>query len=208
MKDKETHLRCWQALLLLLAMGNTHSHPPPGKISATYAEALMNVQQLKADYGNGVSTKIIFFNDSPEDLIFGDSDHSSGRWQNEPPARIPAGKFASFLHVKRDAAACGSVGYASYKQVMSGDNIFIGWSTPHSGTNMIGVDVFPHGSFPEKPFEITGQTKHKRSSDPEGVAIRGEGTLQEDHASVLVYFICSPSLKQQQKLTCNEQQQP
>ena len=77
MKDKETHLRCWQALLLLLAMGNTHSHPPPGKISATYAEAFMNVQQLKADYGNGVSTKIIFFNDSPEDLIFGDSDHSS-----------------------------------------------------------------------------------------------------------------------------------
>ena len=43
---------------------------------------------MKREYGTGVSTKIIFFNDTPEDMFYSGSDSWSGRWQVSPPEKV------------------------------------------------------------------------------------------------------------------------
>ena len=55
------------------------------QIKETYESAKTAVDKMKSDYGNGVSTKIILYNDTPESLTLSDTDHFSGRWEVHPP---------------------------------------------------------------------------------------------------------------------------
>ena len=54
----------------------------------SYSEAKATVEKQKADYGYGVSTKIIIRNHTPDTLTLSDSDHFSGKWYTKPPASV------------------------------------------------------------------------------------------------------------------------
>ena len=51
-------------------------------------EAITKVEELKTSYGYGVSSKLIVFNGTSDTLVSSDSEHFSGRWENEPPAEV------------------------------------------------------------------------------------------------------------------------
>ena len=51
-------------------------------------KAKTKVEELKKDYGTGVSSKLIVFNGSSDTLVLSDSEHFWGRWENEPPAEV------------------------------------------------------------------------------------------------------------------------
>lgn len=59
-----------------------------GRIHDRYSEAQLAVEQMKANYGVGVSTKIILFNGTPETLTYAESDSWSGRWEVSPPLAV------------------------------------------------------------------------------------------------------------------------
>jgi len=149
---------------------------------------------MKREYGTGVSTKIILFNDTPEDMFYSGSDSWSGRWQVSPPEKIPAGKYAAFLHVKTTGTVRGSWGYAEFR-TESREKMWIGWSTPWCWAcilynNRIGVEVAPAGHHPENIENIPTQARHFRTSDPLETTIRGEAEMKEDKYSTLVLYTC------------------
>ena len=62
--------------------------------------------------------------------------------------QIKKGECVTFLHVKTSGVPCGSVGYAVFKNKVTGEKIYIGWSTPHSKVlykNTLGVEVLRNG---------------------------------------------------------------
>ena len=59
-----------------------------GTIHDSFAEAYESVNKMKADSGNGVSTRIILHNETPESLIFTSHDDYAGYWVVKPPAQV------------------------------------------------------------------------------------------------------------------------
>merc|ERR1712142_1142095 len=49
----------------------------PAKIGDTYSEAVQAVNQAKKDFGNGISSRVIIYNASPEPLDYYDDENYS-----------------------------------------------------------------------------------------------------------------------------------
>ena len=59
----------------------------PG-IHDSFSEAYASVNEMKADSGHGVSTRIILHNETPESLFFTGYDDFAGYWVVKPPAEV------------------------------------------------------------------------------------------------------------------------
>lgn len=114
-------------------------------IHATYQEADTYVNEMKNDYGKGVSTLITWGNESNVDLQFKDKTDSSGHIWNEInyPNTIPTNRYASILHTHTAGAARGSVANLVYSFPGNGKTLYaiVAFNTPWSGTNSIYVSI-------------------------------------------------------------------
>ena len=59
-----------------------------GTCEDSFVDALAQVNQYKNDWGYGVSSKVIIFNDTPNELILSDLDQFSGRFEIFPPKKV------------------------------------------------------------------------------------------------------------------------
>ena len=59
-----------------------------GTYEDSYADALVQVNQYKYDFGYGFSSKVIIFNDTPNELILSDIAEFSGRMEIFPPKKV------------------------------------------------------------------------------------------------------------------------
>lgn len=110
--------------------------------------------------------------------------------------QIPPGKYAAFLHVKTTGSWRGSWGIAQFK-TPSYEKIFIGWSTSVWAwafySHRVGVEIAPHGSYPENVSEISTQTTHLITSDPFETSIIGTAELKKHEtftARNLAFYKC------------------
>eukprot|EP01084_Bolivina_argentea_P018153 33844_1 len=135
-----------------------------GNVSNTYSDAKTKVKSMKSDWGKGVSTLIIVYNNTNSTISRTDYRSSSGRFENEPP-NIPSKQYASILHVKKSGTMTGSIGHVKYR-VDAGYHIEVKfkWHTPYTGSNWV---------------------KH---SVPDNKGYSGESYIEDDGSSPLVYF--------------------
>ncbi|XP_035843222.1 23 kDa jasmonate-induced protein-like [Helianthus annuus] len=114
-------------------------------------EALAYVRQLKANWGNGVSTLGIFYNATGETLTFTQEHSSYGQIEGPYPTRVQNGQWGAFFHTKKPVVASGSVAFVVYR-VRVDDTIvcnpLIAWSVPWSQVsynNQAYCDIFEEG---------------------------------------------------------------
>ena len=117
------------------------------------AEGILN--ELKKDYGNGVSTRIIIQNDTAASLsLVHQHSYHGGPYSESPfPNEIGPGQDGLALHVHSSGAAVGSMGCAVYrvkKEDKSEVDVFLGWDTPWgSSQNRVYVEVRDTGHWPK-----------------------------------------------------------
>ncbi|KAF8550539.1 hypothetical protein OG21DRAFT_1513869 [Imleria badia] len=94
------------------------------------ADAVKRLDELKSDYGNGVSTLCRFYNASG-DRIRVNFDHSwrGSFYKDSPPSTVENGQWTTFIHVHPSGSAKGSAGAVIYRTIADTD-IFIGWQNP------------------------------------------------------------------------------
>ncbi len=152
-------------------------------------QADTSVENMKENSGNGVSSRIILFNNTKDDMHFQSDQHFSGRWENTPPAVIGPGKFGCFLHVKKSGAACGSVACVEYSVGPSRvSKVYIGWDTPFSGTNKFGIELFGQYQAPQDKEALcclSNGTKY--TAFIQGYV--GTGEFWANDASTKLYFV-------------------
>lgn len=99
-----------------------------------YSNALGCVNQLKEDFGDGVSTLCVIYNATGDTLTLVTSHDYNGHVYTSPyPEQIANGQWGAFLHVKTTAAMAGSVGAVVYRgKNQNGDvcDWMLGWSSP------------------------------------------------------------------------------
>jgi len=177
-------------------------------------EAQKNVEELKKDYGNGISTMIIIHNNMDRKLEYrqgqgqdqkdegvGGWNAYHGRWQNfdlHLNQRIPAGKFKPLLHVKTSGSLYGSQGWVAfriYDRNIDDDTAiaYIGWDTPYWGTNELGVGV--HNIRTPNPYVLKKLTEGQYLSPQEykanGHKIKVEGKFIKDESSPMILYTFS-----------------
>ncbi|KAG2440984.1 hypothetical protein HXX76_003837 [Chlamydomonas incerta] len=114
------------------------------------------LDNLKAEYGNGVSTKVAFYNATGATLeLVTTKDWHGHIGQSPVPLTVYNGQWAGFLHVKTGGAAVGSTGAVVYRGLgLDGNNhdwMFI-WSNPFargSWDNAVYAEVRSVGHFQE-----------------------------------------------------------
>ena len=128
-------------------LGDTHSEAEIRKMMAREAEknininnaqndAILQVNGMKEEFGNGVCTRIIVYNASGGVLTNRNEKTWSGRWSKyKLPTTIECGQWAAALHVKRSGAAAGSMGIMSYNMQGFNNVLCVGWDVPWSGSN-------------------------------------------------------------------------
>jgi len=112
-------------------------------------EAETAVQKMKDEYGDGVSTLIVFGNTTLVTLNLNNEEDVHGHiWNGITwPNQIPAGKYAAILHTKTKAAAHGSEANLVYSfPVQSGGATetkyaILAWDSPWSGTNTLACRI-------------------------------------------------------------------
>jgi hypothetical protein len=113
-------------------------------------QAAQSAQDMKNQYGNGVSTLVTIANGTGGPMTIRDSADSSGHIWNYPyPPQIGPGQIGCFLHVHTAGTATGSVGAVQYYLTPETDtsepgaattNPFVfAWSTPYSSSNRVLV---------------------------------------------------------------------
>lgn len=112
-------------------------------------DAMKEVQGEKAEYGNGISTLILFANSTAHELTLVNEHSFHGRVNrsNWRPV-VAAGHTETLLHVHSNAFAMGSSGCVVYRgKTPNGTvfDVFLGWDTPFSGTNYVYCEVQPEG---------------------------------------------------------------
>lgn len=126
------------------AYANMNAYGPDGR---TYEEATIErVNGMKEEYGNGVSTLIMFYNATGSTLKFDEITSESGHlFKYEPDRTVYNGQWSCFLHVKTAGAATGSFGKIGY-WLQGGVKrktfwLNIDWETPWSGRNKATATV-------------------------------------------------------------------
>ena len=113
-------------------------------------------------------------------------------------SQIPAKSFASFLHVKTSGAATGSIGYAVFEAPLlpGKDKIYLGWYTPYSGTNYIGIEIYDGSeTIDVDTYRLTYLSKQSEPTTEftwrwksRGVPFKGTARIIENVASPLDVF--------------------
>lgn len=80
-----------------------------------YEESVRYVRQLKANWGNGVSTLCVLYNGTGETLSYVTSNNWFGYIYAAYPPVIANGQWGAFFHVKRTAVASGSQAAVVYR---------------------------------------------------------------------------------------------
>lgn len=126
-----------------------------GEVRRDRNEALAAVQQMKRNFGNGVSTKILIENKTGADVTFCESNHSSGQFYTKP-INIPNGHTLALLDVKTGGVMRGSIGSATF-QKDSGEKETIKWSSPYVGTTKCSDngEIIRDESSPTIHYELT-----------------------------------------------------
>jgi len=94
------------------------------------SEAIKRLDELKGNYGNGVSTLVRIYNASGDRITLKDDYSWRGSFYSQSAENpIENGQWGVFLHVKPGGAAVGSCGAVIYRTVGNAD-IFIGWQNP------------------------------------------------------------------------------
>eukprot|EP01084_Bolivina_argentea_P227822 384848_1 len=125
-------------------MGNDGSHDDVTKVSHSYDLAKTRVNNMAYQYGDYTSTRMIVHNNTNDCIYIYNKENNCGRWENEPPAAIDPGSFASFLHVKCNGITKGSSGYIQYtvNPHKSYDiRCYVAWETPYNGKRKCGIYI-------------------------------------------------------------------
>lgn len=93
-------------------------------------KAREKVDKYKTDYGTGVSNKIIFHNNTKEELKLVLSGDWNGSYSQRPPDSILSGDYAPFFHHKPSVITNGSCGYFIYRIGSTGYDIFCSFLSP------------------------------------------------------------------------------
>lgn len=157
-------------------------------IASTDNEADTSVENMKHNYGDGVSSRIIVFNNTKDDMHFQSDQHFSGRWENFPPAKIGPKEYGCFLHVKKSGAACGSVACVEYSVGPNRTSkVYIGWDTPYCGKNNLGVELFGKFEAPDDKEKLCCLSNGKKyTAYKEGYT--GTGEFRANDSSVKLFF--------------------
>jgi hypothetical protein len=103
-----------------------------------------NVNGMKDEYGDGVSTLVMIYNASGRDVIINSLDNKYGRigdWPYDPV--IANGQWSVFLHVKKTSAASGSQATLGCAVDAVPGTLSISWDTPWAAgsTNTASVSA-------------------------------------------------------------------
>lgn len=109
-------------------------------------EAQKYVDALKEEYGNGVSTKCLFYNAVGNSITLQHAQDWRGKLGSKPiPITIQNGQWGGFLHVKPSIVPAGSAGAVVYRG-MNNDgrkaDFMCSWSNPWVG-GMVRVSAHP-----------------------------------------------------------------
>lgn len=126
------------------AYANMNAYGGDGK---TFEEAAIErVNGMKEEYGNGVSTLIMFYNATGSTLKFDSLEDISGHlFKYQPDRTVYNGQWSCFLHTKTAGAATGSFGKLEY-WLQGGVKrkttwLAINWETPWSGKNKATASI-------------------------------------------------------------------
>lgn len=187
-------------------------------INDSYDKAKTEVNNMKSNYGNGVSTLIIVYNGTKTDLKLIQYQSKHGHWSDDNPgvSTIPAGKYAAMLHVHTSGAATGSQAYMVYAQPNknykpdgddakddSSNTVYLqrfccAWDTPYSGTNSFGIDTCSPGTAIENPEALEDKYSDKSAVatvDRDGL-LPASGKFANYDSSPTLYFTLGTTLTQ------------
>ena len=116
------------------------------------SEVLNDLNTMKDEYGDGISTLIAIENatGSDMDLVQNKSWKKSHVWKYPLPSRIGPGQTGVFLHVKPSGLVAPSIGALVYRFKGPDSNdydTYLGWNTPYSGLNNIHNEVRRSGNW-------------------------------------------------------------
>lgn len=155
-------------------------------------EAKTKVNEAKASFGNGVSTKIIIHSNGKEyGLMLDGTYDSSGYWSSlSPPKVIAPGAWAGMFHRKTSGSATGSCGSMRFKVVDKEAKVMqkyfhIGWDTPFTGHNKVWCSIDAHPQSLEQVHKNAenGTTAH---GDDHGTFTISTSTDQDSTATVRI----------------------
>ena len=136
-----------------LVMGGTTSLYSAAQTQDSLALGITKARFLKEQYGFGISSSVVIVNNTDMVLhLGGKGHHFLGRFEHDPPTVIEAKGTGVFLHCHRNGAATGSVGVVEYSigAGVASMMFYVGWSTPYTGTNKIGIQFGTN-----KPADMT-----------------------------------------------------
>ncbi len=150
--------------LFQLQPGNGNIEPTPADL-ADLARTLQNdvdrgeaaktlLNQYKQEAGDGISTLIMIFNGTGQELSFLGNYDDSGHIGKYPyDTEIANGQWSAVLHVKTSGAAVGSVANVAY-QASGGRAFVIGWSVPFIGSSTSRVTDHTAKDFQERKSKL------------------------------------------------------
>ena len=168
-----------------LVMGGTTSLYSAAQTQDSLALGITKSRFLKEQYGFGISSSVVIVNNTDMVLHLGGKGHFSGRFQYDPPTVIEAKRTGVFLHCHRDSALAGSVGVVEYSIGAGAASMmfYVGWSTPYSGHNRIGIQFGTN-----KPADMTNMISICEKSDGEYKANKqNPNTSQKFEANAYIY---------------------
>ncbi|KAG4180012.1 hypothetical protein ERO13_A10G138700v2 [Gossypium hirsutum] len=129
-----------------------------------YTAAVDYVREVKRRWGNGVSTLCVLYNGTGERLTY----HTDNDWWGSIylpyPQIIENGQWACFFHVKRTAAASGSMGAVVYRgKNKEGEDTdwLVAWDNPWNTlrfTNQAYAEINQAGHYDRIDWEALGRT--------------------------------------------------
>ncbi|XVE84505.1 hypothetical protein DITRI_Ditri17bG0019000 [Diplodiscus trichospermus] len=118
-----------------------------------YEEAVRYVRQLKANWGNGVSTLCVLYNGTGETLRYVTSYDWFGRIEAPYPQVIANGQWGAFFHTKTPVVASGSQAAVVYRgKNRDGEDTdwMVAWDNPWNTlrfSNNAYAEIHPAGYF-------------------------------------------------------------
>eukprot|EP01084_Bolivina_argentea_P310198 536727_1 len=155
-------------------------------VAFSWNGAKIEVNKMKSNYGNGVATKCVVWNNTQGTLYYLAKDSFSGRFDTNPPVAIAAGAFGIWLHCKKDGTACGSIGYVCYgldSKTYPEVKFYLGWDTPYSGKNSAGIEILLPEQKPDDLEAIGCQTQDEDHYQPKDLPFSAKISVTQNATS-------------------------
>ncbi len=109
--------------------------------SVNSTAALTAIDNIKTNYGDGISALIRIYHASGEALsLVVTHDWLGHIWEYPVDTTIQNGQWSVFLHVHPEWSTMGAVGAVVFRASQANQDIFLGWESPYIGTNSIYVE--------------------------------------------------------------------